>query len=156
MSTNHATRTTATAVLTAAVLALGAGPAAAGPRLTLSGTGTTAVPAAGPATYAGEVYGTPFGGRYSGELAAADGTLPAVGECEAATATLRVEADGGRHVTLRSEGQVCAVIVPWVKQAFDGRFTVVDTDVRKLRRVTGVMQVRLSDSLDLSDVYATG
>ena len=47
------------------------------------------------------------------------------------------------------------MIVPWVKQAFDGRFEVVDTNVRKLRRAKGVMQVRLSDSLDLSDVYAT-
>lgn len=154
MSTTTRT-TTRTAVLTAAVLALGAGPAVAGPGLTVSGTGTTQVPAAGPATYAGEIYGTPFGGRYTGELSAADGTLPGVGECEAATATLRIDDESGKHVTLRSEGQVCTVIVPWVKQAFDGRFTVVDTDVRKLRRAKGVMQVRLSDSLDLSDVYAT-
>ena len=119
------------------------------------GTGTTDVPATGPATYAGEVSGSPFGGRYTGELAAADGSLPGVGDCEQATATLRVEHETGKHVTLRAEGQVCTVIVPWVKQAFDGRFTVVDTDVRKLRRAQGVMQVRLSDSLDLSDVYAT-
>lgn len=147
---------TRTITLATAVLALGAMPAsAAGSGLTVIGTGTTDVPVTGPATYAGEASGSPFGGRFTGELTAADGSLPEVGQCEPATATLRLEHDRGKHVTLRSEGQVCAVIVPWVKQAFDGRFVVVDTNVRKLRQAKGSMQVRLSDSLDLSDVYAT-
>lgn len=141
--------------LTVAGLVLAAGPAAAGTGLTLVGTGTTEVPAAGPATYAGKLSGSPFGGRFHGTLVAADGTLPAVGECEPATATLAVRHRTGRRVTLRSEGQVCTVIVPWVRQAFDGRFEVVGTNVRALRRAEGVMQVRLTDSLDLSDVYAT-
>ena len=146
---------TRTVTLATAVLVMGAGPAAAAPGLTVIGTGTTDVPASGPATYAGELSGSPFGGSFTGELAAADGTLPAVGDCAQATATLPVEHESGRRATRRADGQVCAVIVPWVKQAFDGRFEVVDTNVRKLRRAQGVMQVRLSDSLDLSDVYAT-
>ena len=43
--------------LAGAVLALAAGPAMAGPGLTLIGTGTTDVPTTGPATYAGELSG---------------------------------------------------------------------------------------------------
>jgi hypothetical protein len=41
-----------------------------------------------------------------------------------------------------------------IMQAFDGRFQVAATSERRLRRIVGVMQVRLLGSQ--SDVYATG
>jgi hypothetical protein len=128
--------------------------AARSSKLTVVGTGSVAPTAAGGWSYEGQASGTPFGGAFSGHLEPADGTLPELGSCEPATATLRVD-DGARFYRLESNGQVCSWFLPMgTMHQFTGRFTVAETSHRKLRRVEGVTDLRMYAGG--SDIYAVG
>lgn len=142
---------------TAALTGLLAAPAhARSDKLSMAGIGTAAVPTEGSATFGGTLNGSPLSGAFTGTLAPADGTLPLIGSCEDAAARLQVTDEDGRYVELvAAAGRVCAVWLPLgTMQAFDGRFEVAATNVRRLSRIAGALQVRLLGSQ--SDVYAVG
>ncbi len=137
--------------------ALLATPAEARPtKLQFIGLGDSVVPAEGAATFTADLSGSPISGPGQGRLEPADGSLPAVGACEEATARLYVHDGAGRFVDLIAEaGQVCSIWLPLgTMQAFDGHFDVISTSERKLRRVDGPLQVRLLG--EQSDIYAIG
>ena len=87
-------RTTGALVVVVLAAALGAAtstPALAGPkpRVELSSQGgQLTLGQDGSATVSGPVAGAPFDGQYTAVLTADDGSLPATGEAEPATATL--------------------------------------------------------------------
>lgn len=129
----------------AGVMILGSAmPATAGPapRIDLRGAslGAYVLDDAGTAQIEGDVTGKPFDGPYTATLAAADGTLPEPGECEAGTATVQVTGPRGRYLRLEATGQVCgrwtdATYV--VTHRFTGRYDVTDTNVGKIRGTDG-------------------
>jgi hypothetical protein len=145
------------AVVAMLLSALLATPVQARPtKLQLIGLGDAVVPVDGAATFTADLSGAPISGSAQGRLEAADGSLPVVGACEEATVFLNVHDGAGRFVDLIAEGgQVCSVWLPLgIMQAFDGRFEVMSTSERKLRRVEGPLQVRLLG--EQSDIYAIG
>ena len=140
------------AVAVAATVAIAAPAAAAASRIQVVGLGTAAA-TAGSVSYEGWLSGRPFAGDFSGAVAADDGTLPAVGVCEPATATLRVQDDRGRDFELFSAGKVCGEYLPLgVMQRFGGRYVVTAATQRGLERTDGFLDVRLLNGQ--SDVYA--
>jgi hypothetical protein len=142
---------TATA-LTFTTVALTAQPALAGTKLSVAGLGT-ATPSAAGHDYAGSLSGSPFSGSFTGALAATDGSLPTVGECEPGRANLRVQGPRGRYYDLTSNGQVCSWYLPLgVMQQFTGRWTVASTNVRRVARADGHLDIRILNGQ--SDVYA--
>jgi hypothetical protein len=143
-----------TAALTASAAVLGttATATAATPRIHVAGLGTS-VATSGGADYEGWLSGRPFSGDFTGAVAADDGSLPTVGACEPATATLRVESSKGQSFALFSPGKVCAVYLPLgVMQQFTGRYVVTSATQRGLLRTDGHLDVRLLNGQ--SDVYA--
>lgn len=151
---NHRTVARAAATLAAfgIVVAAGTQAAAGGAKILAVGVGTSAPSGAG-LHYEGNVHGQPFDGAFSGHVLADDGSLPAVGSCEPAVGTLRVEGPGGGFYSLESHGQVCGVYLPLgVMQRFQGRWVVTETSRKKLARVDGHMDIRLMNGK--SDVYA--
>lgn len=116
--------------------------AAARPRLDLRGAavGSFVLDDAGTAHLAGSVTGSPFDGAYTATLAAEDGSLPAPGVCEPATATLDVTGPKGRYLALSASGEVCG---EWTTPTyvathrFVGRYVVADSSVRRLRGTDG-------------------
>jgi hypothetical protein len=147
---HHSTKLT---TLVAAMLMLVglAGPAAAArpPQIDLRGAtvGAYHLDDAGVAQLGGAVTGKPFDGPYTATLAADDGSLPEPGDCEPATATLRVTGPRGRFLALAATGEVCG---RWtdatsvVTHRFTGRYLVVDTSERKLRGGDGWMGLTLA------------
>jgi hypothetical protein len=145
-------RTKITALVLAAltVLAL-AGPAAAAPkpRIDLRGESLASyfLDEIGNAHLSGVVIGKPFDGGYTATLSTDDGTLPEPGECEPATAALRVAGARGKYFTLEATGDVCG---KWtdatyvVTHSFTGRYDVVDTNVGRVRRTDGWIGVILA------------
>jgi hypothetical protein len=114
------------------------------------GTADTGV---GSVSYAGDLSGRPFSGAFSGTVSADDGTLPPVGVCEPATATLAVQDGKGRAYELFSAGKVCGIYLPLgVMQQFSGRYVVSSASQRGLERTDGFLDVRLLNGQ--SDVYA--
>ena len=89
------TKTKTAAVIGALLAAVAAAPTAtAAPRpvvdLRGAGLGAYVLDAAGSARLTGDVTGAPFDGAYTATLASSDGSLPAPGECEPATAAVDV------------------------------------------------------------------
>lgn len=153
MNANHLV---AAGALTLALGLSAAAPAsAASPwRLSAAGLGTAAPSSDGGHQYAGTLSGTPFGGAFTGSLSPGDGSLPGLGDCEPASATLRVEGSGGRYYQLASEGQVCSWLLPLgTMHQFTGRWTVDSTNVKKLARATGQADFRVLNGQ--SDIYVT-
>jgi hypothetical protein len=144
----------ATGALAAAAVLLTAQPALAAPRLSFAGLGTATATASGH-SYSGSLSGSPISGAFSGSLAAADGSLPGLGECEPGTATLRVEDDNGKYVELASSsGQICALFLPLgTMHQVTGRWSVSSTNIKKLAKTSGVLDIRILNGQ--SDVYAT-
>jgi len=144
MSTRTARRVLVTGALLAAAITSTTQPASAGSKISVAGLGTSTANAYGGYDYAGSASGSPFSGDFTGTASAADRALPAVGECEAGQANLRLQDSGGQHYDLSSTGQVCAYLLPLgVMQQFTGRWSVVATDMRRLIRRDGIMDIRL-------------
>jgi hypothetical protein len=144
--------TAVTAALTAALVAVvTAAPATAArpPAVDLRGAsvGSYALDAAGTALLSGAVSGKPFGGHYSATLASSDGSLPAPGTCEPATATMQVTGSQNRFLRLAATGEVCGT---WadatyvVTHRFVGRYVVTDASSRRLRGTDGWISVILA------------
>lgn len=138
-------RHTALAVLGIAAAALSvAQPAAAAKPYPIdsSGMGTYVIGADGSAHISGTSTGNPFDGAHVARLAADDGALPLPGDCEPATATLRVDGSRNRFVEMTATGTVCgkypdATYV--VTHSFTGRYVVEASTSRKLVGSTGFM-----------------
>lgn len=146
-------RLVAVAVATAAATFAVTSPAsAAAPRIHVAGLGT-ATATTGSVSYAGTLSGRPFAGGFTGAVAADDGSLPGVGVCEPATATLTVRDEKGHAFELFSAGKVCGEYLPLgVMQRFGGRYVVTSSTQRGLERTDGFLDVRLLNGQ--SDVYA--
>jgi hypothetical protein len=123
--------------------------AAPPPRVDLrgDGVGSYVVDDAGTARLTGRATGTPFDGTWTAVLAAADGSLPAPGECEPANATVEVTGAKGQYLRLAATGEVCGT---WpdatyvVTHDFVGRYDVADTSVRKARGTDGWISLVLA------------
>ncbi|WP_460715050.1 hypothetical protein [Nocardioides dilutus] len=147
---NLKSKTTALiAALVAAVISAAPATAARPPAVDLRGAsvGSYALDAAGTALLSGAVSGKPFGGEYSATLASSDGSLPAPGTCEPATATLQVTGSRSRYLHLAATGEVCGT---WadatyvVTHRFVGRYVVTDASSRRLRGTDGWISVILA------------
>ena len=139
----------AAGALVAAAVATLSAPASAEPkpRIDAGGPGTYTLAADGSAVITGTATGTPFEGPYTATLAAADGTLPAPGECEPATVTARLDGPGGRYVELQSTDEVCGQHLqpPYVvTQVFTGRYTITASSKRNLIGTDGFVEARLA------------
>jgi hypothetical protein len=122
--------------------------AASKPRVDVDGLGTYSVGQDGAAVLTGPATGVPFSGSYTAVLRADDGTLPAPGECEPGSASLRIDGSRGRYLELSSSDEVCGVFVqePFVvTHVFTGRYDVAATSERKLRGGDGFLEVRLAN-----------
>lgn len=127
-------------------------PAAATPRpvIDLRGAevGTFAMDETRSARLEGRVTGVPFDGTYAAVLTPVDGTLPAAGDCEPATATMRVVGPTKkRFLHLAATGTVCGT---WpdatyvVTHDFVGRYDVVGSTVRRVRGTDGWISMVLA------------
>lgn len=147
------TRRLATATVALGGTLVAAAPAsAAAARIQVAGVGAAAA-GSGPVGYAGELSGRPYSGAFSGTVSADDGSLPPVGVCEPAIATLAVQDGKGHAFELFSAGKVCGVYLPLgVMQQFTGRYVVTSSTQRGLERTDGFLEVRLLNGQ--SDVYA--
>ena len=138
-------RGTALAVLgiAAATMSLAFPAAAAKPYpIDTTGMGTFVMGADGSAHISGTSTGKPFDGTHEARLVADDGALPLPGECEPATATLRLDGSRDRFVEMTATGTVCgkypdATYV--VTQSFTGRYVVEASTSRRLVGSTGFM-----------------
>lgn len=145
-------KTKIAAVVGTTLLALVAAPpalAARPPAIDLRGAtvGSYTLDANGTAHLTGAVVGTPFGGSYRAALYASDGSLPAPGECEPATASVHVTGSKGRTLDLAASGEVCgefpdATYV--VTHDFVGRYLVTDSSARKLQGTDGWISLILA------------
>jgi hypothetical protein len=138
------------AVVTAAP-AIAAAPAMAAPPpiidLRGASVGSYSLAADGTARLSGVVTGKPFDGDYTATLASSDGSLPAPGTCEPASAALDVTGPKGRMLHLAATGEVCGT---WadatyvVTHNFVGRYVVADASARRLRGTDGWISVILA------------
>lgn len=139
----------ATAVATVGAVALG-GTAYAGPKMLFnqsSTSGTYTVSGDGAVQLSGAIAGDPFDGTYTGTLAANDGSLPAPGECEPATATVRVDGSRRQQYEIAGAGTVCGQWVDatyQVTHVFTGRYDVTDASKHKLAGTDGWYSIRLA------------
>jgi hypothetical protein len=145
--------TTTGAVIAGALLvATTAAAADAAPRrpvLDLRGAevGSFVVDDAGTARLAGTVTGRPFDGGYTATLAADDGSLPAAGSCEPATATVEVTGPRNKHLALAAVGEVCGT---WpdatyvVTHDFTGRYDVSRSSIKRIRGTDGWIGIVLA------------
>ena len=107
------------------------------------------------AAVSGTFTGKPFDGSYVGGFTADDGSLPAPGDCEPATATLRVDGTRGRFVDMTATGNVCG---KWtsptyvVTHTFTGRYVVDASSSRRLVGTDGFMS-QLVANTGLANVY---
>lgn len=101
----------------------------------------------GTAHLTGQATGQPFDGSYVAALAAADGTLPAPGECEPATVALALDGLRRNELALSATGDVCG---QWtgpgnvVTHAFTGRYLIESGRPRRLVGTDGFIEVRLT------------
>src|SRR5262245_3756745 len=138
----------ATAVATIGAVTYG-GAAYAGPAKMLfnqaSTSGSYTTDGDGAARLTGAIAGDPFDGAYPATLTADDGTLPAPGECEVATATISVDGARKLHYEITGSGTVCGQWVDetyTVTQVFTGRYVVTDASQRKLAGTDGWYSIR--------------
>ena len=101
------------------------------------------------ANVAGIFTGKPFDGSYVGGFRADDGTLPAAGDCEFGTASLRVDGSRGRFVEMTAAGKVCG---KWtdatyvVTHEFTGRYLVEASSNRRLVGGDGFMSQLIANN----------
>jgi hypothetical protein len=141
----------------AAVLTLGAGnPAAAKPTTTLfiggggvaeiDNTGTVIVE--GPALVQDKHLRDMLDATVHATMAATDGTLPAIDECELASATVIIDGTRDSNMILTSQGTVCHTRNPFfptdVTIKYHGQHHVVDARRPQLRGVTGSLSMTIS------------
>ena len=129
-------------VLLAAAVTAPQAMAAPPPVIDLRGAsiGSYTVDADGAARLSGTVAGAPFDGAYDATLASVDGSLPAPGECEPATANVDVTGSRGRTLQLSGTGDVCgtwADATNVVTHRFVGRYLVTDASTKRLRGTDG-------------------
>ncbi|HYO39200.1 MAG TPA: hypothetical protein VER39_06055 [Nocardioidaceae bacterium] len=139
------------ALLTGVTTSVNAAPALAArpPLVDLRGAGVGAytLDAGGTARLNGAVTGAPFDGTYRATLSSTDGSLPAAGTCERATASLDVAGSRSRTLQLAATGEVCGT---WAEAAyvvthrFVGRYVVTDASVRKARGTDGWISLILA------------
>ena len=125
-------------------------------RIDIGGPGTFVMQADGSASVSATVTGRPFGGSSATVLAADDGSLPAPGDCEPATATFRVTGAGRDSLAMTATGDVCGewVQLPYiVTHSFTGRYTVTDASKRNLVGTDGFFEVRLAASTAQAYVF---
>ena len=152
----HPIRTLAglTALGAAALVALGPGtPAAAAPSQTLflgggglavdDGSGGLVVE--GPGLVGDKHLREMLDATVRATWAATDGSLPAVDECEPASATVVVDGERDADLTLVSSGTVCLVRHPnfpsYISLEFRGLHEVIDAKRRQLRGTTGSLSI---------------
>ena len=136
-----------TALLVGTVLTAVSPAGAAKPKVNVSGPGAYVVLSDGTAALTGTATGEPFDGPYAATLAPADGTLSEPGQCEPATATLRVEGVRTGLLELASEGTVCGEYLqpPFVvTHVFTGRYAVTAASRRPLVGTDGFLELRLT------------
>ena len=137
-----------TFVITALAATVSPAGAAGRPRVDFTGQGSYLMAGDGSAAVAGTATGKPFDGSYTGTVAADDGSLADPGECEPATATLRLENPRGRYLELTSAGTVCGQEVqpPFVvTHVFTGTYEVTASSRKKLVGTDGFLEVRLAN-----------
>lgn len=81
-------------------------------------------------------------------MSAADGTLPGIGECEPASATVVVDGERDADLTLSSTGTVCRVqnayFPSYVSLDYDGPHEVTDAKRPQIRGMAGTLSVSVS------------
>ena len=144
----------AAVVLAAALGAANSTPALAGPkpRITLSSQGgLLALGQDGSATVSGPVVGAPFDGEYTAVLTADDGSLPATGDEEPATATVTITGPRGQRVVLIGSGEVTGESVGpnnSLTHKFTGSYTAEST-VRRVDGTDGWYSVGVAATMSL-------
>jgi hypothetical protein len=126
------------------------------PAIQLVGTGTFQLADDGTVTLRGTATGRSVTGPYTGTLTANDGTLPDPGQCEPATATLRVDGRRRRFVELTAHGDVCGQwtdAVHRVTHVFTGRYDVTSSFPPRIHGTDGFYEVRVTDD-EISSVFA--
>lgn len=156
MSRTRTLGVAAAAALAVAVLA-GTTPTALAAKqaaVNVGGGGTATANTTGGMDYSGYLYGPPFNGDYTGTMTTDDGTLPALGKCEPATATLRLQADHGpRNLELVGTGKICTEWLPLGNMTrFTGRWAMTSTNFHPIAGAEGHMDFRLLNGK--SDIYA--
>jgi hypothetical protein len=151
MKTKLRTAATIGALLTAVTTGAAAAPALAAPPpavdLRGASVGAYTLDADGTALLSGAVTGAPFDGTYTATLSSTDGSLPAPGSCEPATASLNVVGSGSRTLQLSATGQVCGT---WADAAyvvthrFVGLYVVTDATARRVRGTDGWISLILA------------
>jgi hypothetical protein len=128
-------------------------PASAGEKQLVSYRGLGSHHAAGGGVAViGSGFGDPFDGDFTAVLSPVDGSLPAAGHCEEATATLRIDGPRRDYVVLGIDddgGEVCGQwtdSVNRVTHVFTGRYRIVDARHRRLRGTDGWYEIRLADT----------
>jgi hypothetical protein len=161
--TTHFTRalTTVGALSVAAALALGStSPAAAAPSgtaaLFVGGGGSAVTDGNGGVVVEGPALVQDKHGRdmldatIRATMAPADGSLPAVDECEPAAATFVVQGERDATMTLTGPGTVCTVrnafFPTYITVEFDGQHEVVEAKRPQLRGTTGSLSITITPS----------
>lgn len=102
----------------------------------------------GAAIVTGEMDGRPYRGTYTATLTADDGSLPAPGDCEPATAVFHLDARVGRYLDVTATGDVCGEFVqlPYITtHAFVGRYDVTGSTKQNVLGTDGWFEIRLGD-----------
>lgn len=113
------------------------------------GMGTYQLVGEAGATVSGTFTGKPFDGTYTGGFAAVDGTLPAPGDCEPGTATLRVDGTRDRFVEMTATGTVCGKYTTStyvVTHVFTGRYLVEASSRKRLVGTEGFMSQLIANN----------
>lgn len=139
------------------VLTLGVGhPVAAKPASTLfvggGGIATNddhgTVTVEGPALVQDKHLRTMLDATIRATMTVADGSLPAIGECESATVTFVVDGERDSDMTLTSDGTVCHFQHPnfpkYTAMEFDGLHQVIEAKRPQLRGATGSLSMNVS------------
>ena len=122
------------------------------PRVEFSGLGTHHPTGDGSVTIDGTGEGRPFNGTFSAVLVPTDGSLPAPGECEPGTASVRVDGEHHRYLVVDTDTGLGSICGQWtdsvhrVTQVFTGRYVAVDARKRRLEGTDGWYEIRLADN----------
>ena len=146
---NHRTAVIASGFAAAlALVPMTAANAAPKPQVNSSGLGTYTIGTDGAAVATGTVTGAPFDGTFTARLRAQDGTLPAEGECEPGTLTLRIDGSRGRYIELSGSANVCGKYLQpplVVTHQLYGGYDVASSSERRLRAGDGWFEIVLAN-----------
>jgi hypothetical protein len=140
------------AAIAAIAVAAGVGTAVvadSSPPVDFNATGTYQLGDDATVTIRGITAGHPVNGPYVGTVAADDGSLPAPGDCEPASATLRVTGTEKRFVDLVAFGDICGVSTDTAGQAahvFTGRYDATGASPSPIPHSDGFYEVRIADN----------